>query len=259
MEGKSYLKNEKGKDLCKYIMFSANVDQDGDRYGLIRNMKSAQDGLNAKQSKLQHIIASKRLILSTGAVDDIEKVRAEWARPDGVILTNRPVNEGVKIDDQSFDFAGLSKLLELNIQEIENFGPNPALEGQGGVENSSGKAIALLQQAGMAELGPYILSYRGWKFRVYRALWNAAQQHWKGERWIRVTDDQNLAQFIQINGTGIDPHTGQPSIVNAIGSLDVDIILDEGPDTITAQAISTRPCSRSFHRSPRCCRRPRRM
>jgi hypothetical protein len=45
-------------------MFSANVDQDGDRYGLIRNMKSAQDGLNAKQSKLQHIIASKRLILS---------------------------------------------------------------------------------------------------------------------------------------------------------------------------------------------------
>jgi hypothetical protein len=236
MEGKSYLKNEKGKDLCKYIMFSANVDQDGDRYGLIRNMKSAQDGLNAKQSKLQHIIASKRLILSTGAVDDIEKTRAEWARPDGVIVTNRPVNEGVKTDDQSFDFAGLSKLLELNIQEIENFGPNPALEGQGGVENSSGKAIALLQQAGMAELGPYILSYRGWKFRVYRALWNAAQQHWKGERWIRVTDDQNLAQFIQINGTGIDPHTGMPGIINAIGSLDVDIILDEGPDTITAQA-----------------------
>jgi hypothetical protein len=69
-------------------------------------MKSAQDGLNAKQSKLQHIIASKRLILSQGAVDDIEKVRAEWARPDGVVVTNRPVNEGVKLDDQSFDFAG---------------------------------------------------------------------------------------------------------------------------------------------------------
>jgi hypothetical protein len=30
-EGKSYLKDEKGKDYCKYIMFSGNVDQDGDR------------------------------------------------------------------------------------------------------------------------------------------------------------------------------------------------------------------------------------
>jgi hypothetical protein len=28
-------------------MFSGNVDQDGDRYGFVRNMKSAQDGINA--------------------------------------------------------------------------------------------------------------------------------------------------------------------------------------------------------------------
>jgi hypothetical protein len=90
--------------------------------------------------------------------------------------------------------------LKLNMQEIENFGPNPRLIGQGGVENNSGRAIALLQQAGMAELGPYILAYRGWKIRVYRAIWNAVQQHWKAERWVRVTDDQQLAQYIQING-----------------------------------------------------------
>lgn len=233
-EGRSYLKDEKGKDYCKYIMFSGNVDQDGDRYGFIRNMKSAQDGLNAKQSKLQHIIASKRLILSQGAVDDIEKVRAEWARPDGVVITNRPVNEGVKLDDQSFDFSGLEKLLQLNMQEIENFGPNHALIGQGGVESNSGRAIALLQQAGMAELGPYILAYRGWKIRIYRAIWNAVQQHWKAERWVRVTDDQQLAQYIQINGVQMGP-TG-PTLVNAIGSLDVDIILDEGPDHVNAMA-----------------------
>lgn len=230
MEGKSYLKDEKGKDFCKYIMYSSNVDQDGDRYGFIRNMKSPQDGINARQSKMQHILASRRIILSQGAVDDIEKIRAEWARPDGVVITNRPVNEGVKTDDQSFDFAGWTKLLELNLQEIENFGPNPALIGQG-LESQSGRAIALLQQAGMAELGPYILSYRGWKIRVYRALWNTIQLFWKAERWVRVTDDQNLAQYIQINGiqTGQD---GTPQLVNAIGSLDVDIILDEGPDHI---------------------------
>jgi hypothetical protein len=51
--------------------------------------------------------------------------------------------------------------------EIENFGPNPALIGQG-LEDSSGRAIALLQQAGMAELGPYLSAYKNWKIRVYR-------------------------------------------------------------------------------------------
>lgn len=233
-EGQSPFKDEKGKPTSKYIMFSGGVDQDGDRYGFVRNMKSAQDGLNAKQSKMQHILASKRIFLTRGAVTDIEQVRKEAARPDGVVLLDRPVNEGLKIDDQTFDFTGLGKLLELNIMEIENFGPNHALVGQGGVEKNSGRAIALLQQAGMAELGPFLIAYRGWKIRVYRAIWNAVQQFWKAQRWIRVTDDQQLAQYIQINGLGIDPQTGQPTIVNALGSLDVDIILDEGPDVMNA-------------------------
>ena len=237
MEGKSYLQDEENKDMCRYIMFSGNVDQDGDRYGFVRNLKSAQDGINAKQSKLQHIMASKRIFMTQGAVQDIEVVRREAARPDGVVMVNGTnVNEGIKIDDQSFDFAGWEKLLLLNQNAIDNYGPSYSLIGQqsDGGKNQSGKAIALLQQAGMAQLGPYILGYKGWKVRVYRAIWNAVQRHWKAERWIRVTDDDGLAQFVQINGVEVDPQTGQPAVVNAIGQLDVDIIIDEGPDTITA-------------------------
>lgn len=233
MEGQSYLRDQFGQDECKYIMFSGNVDQDGDRYGFVRNMKSAQDGINAKQSKMQHILASRRLIMTQSAVQDIETARKEWARPDGVVIVN-PGGE-VKADDQTFDFTGCAKLLELNLSEIENFGPNPALIGQG-IENKSGRAISLLQQAGIAELGPYILAYKGWKLRVYRAIWMAIQQHWQGERWIRVTDDDQVAQFIQINGLGVDPSTGMPTMVNAIGQIDVDIIIDEGPDYVNMQA-----------------------
>lgn len=230
-EGQSPYKDEKNKATSKYILFSGNVDQDGDRYGFVRNMKSAQDGINAKHSKVQHIMASKRLMISQGAVDDIEKTRAEWARADGVIVTNRPVNEGIKADDQTFDFTGWTKLLEFSLGQIDGFGPRPELIGEESGAKS-GRAIALRQAAGMAELGPYILAYRGWKVRVYRAIWNAVQRHWKAERYIRVTDDEGLGQFLQINTLQIDPQTGQPTMVNAVGSLDVDIILDEGPDTI---------------------------
>jgi hypothetical protein len=235
MEGKSYLRDQKKKGQCKYVMYSSNVDQDGDRYGFVRNLKWPQDAINARQSKMQHILASRRLILSQGAVQDVEVARREWARPDGVVLVNGAVNEGAKADDQSFDFAGWTKMMEMALAEVENFGPNPALIGQG-IENKSGRAIQLLQQAGMADLGPYLSGFKGWVLRVYRAVFNAVQQHWQAERWIRVTDDDGLAQFIQINGMGVDPQTGQPAIVNALGSLDVDIILDEGPDAVNMQA-----------------------
>lgn len=233
MEGKSYLMDEKNKTECKYIMYSGSVDHDGDRYGFVRNMKSSQDSINFKEAKLNHILASRRLIMSNAAVKDVENARKEWARTDGVIIVN-PGGE-VKADDQSFDFAGWSKLLTESKQEIEGFGPNPQLLGQGS-EQQSGRAISLLQQAGIAELGPYIQGFKGWKVRVYRAVLNAIQRHWTAERYIRVTDDEGLAQFIQINGLQVDPSTGHPNIVNAIGSLDVDVIIDEGPDSINMMA-----------------------
>jgi hypothetical protein len=51
-----------------------------------------------------------------------------------------------------------------------------------------------------------------------------------------VTDDEQLAQFFAVNQVGTDPNTGMPALFNALGSLDVDIILDEGPDAINMQA-----------------------
>jgi hypothetical protein len=232
--GESYLFDEKGKTICRYIMFSCNVDHDGDRYGFVRNMKSAQDEYNARRSRALFTANSRRLIMSQGSVADIERVRQEWSRPDGVVVTNaRTPDEGIKADDATFDFAGQMKLMENAVQELDNYGPNQALIGD--ISNQSGRAIQLLQQAGMAELGPYILGYKGWKLRVYRAIFSAVQRYWTAERFIRVTDSQGLAQFIQINGAGMDPRTGMPVMVNAVGELDVDIIMDEGQDTINAQ------------------------
>lgn len=234
-EGESYFFDEKKKTICRYIMFACNVDHDGDRYGMVRNMKFTQDSLNFKHSKMNHMLASKRLFITKGAVDNIERTRTEAARADGVVVVNgKTVADGIKTDDQTFDFAGLAKLLDEDKQELDNYGPNQALIGD--MTNTSGRAIQLLQQAGMAELGPYILGWRGWKIRVYRALFNAVQRYWKAPRYIRVTDSEEVEQFIQINGVGIDPQTGFPAMVNALGSLDVDIILDEGTDHVNAQA-----------------------
>jgi hypothetical protein len=234
MQGISPFHDEKGKTFPRFLMFSANVDHDGDRYGFIRNLKSAQDEINMRRSKALQLLNSRRVISEKGAVDDIEVARREWAKPDGWVETN----PGLKMepDDAASkaDFSGQLEMLQEAKTEIENFGPNPALIGQG-LEDSSGRAIALLQQAGMAELGPYLSAYKNWKIRVYRCIWNIITEHWKAERWIRVTDDQNVAQFFQINKLQVDQF-GHPAIANAIGSMDVDFIIDEGPDSINMQA-----------------------
>ena len=231
--GLSEFHDERGQTICKFIAFSANVDHDGDRYGFVRNLKSPQDEINARRSKALHQVNTRRVIASQDAVLDVEAARKEWARPDGWVVVNRL--DGIQPDDASrqADLSAQLQFLEESKAEIENMGFNPALIGTG-TDKLSGKAIQLQQQAGIAELGPYILAYRGWKLRVYRAVWNAIQQYWTAERWVRVTDDMGLAQFIQVNGMQMDPY-GMPALVNHLGSLDVDIILDEGPDTITLQ------------------------
>lgn len=233
--GQSFLQDEKGRDECRFIMWSSFVDQDGDRYGFHRNMKSLVDEVNQRNSKALHLLAMRRIIMEKGAVDDPEQTRREAVRPDGLMIVNPTMRFEFEDAKNLADMRAQLDMKEAARTELENFGPNPALVGQG-VESKSGRAIELLQQAGLAELGPYIISYKGWKIRVYRAIWNAIRQYWKAERWIRVTDANGEQQPVPINGVEVDPITQMQTIVNRIGALDVDIIIDEGPDTVNMMA-----------------------
>jgi hypothetical protein len=235
-EGKSPFFDEDEKSQHKYEMFSAYIDQDNDRYGFVRDLKPLNQEMNMRSSKALYTMLSRRIIAPAGAFDDIEVARREAARADGVVVYN-PGAEKPEFDDTARQAETAAQLeFKRDVQaDFESFGPNIAVTGEG-LENSSGRAIHLLQQSGLADLGPFIQSYRGWKIRVYRKMWNAIQRHWTGERWIRVTDDDEIKHFIEINGVGIDPMTGEPTLVNAIGELDVDIVMDEGPDQINVQA-----------------------
>lgn len=233
--GQSYLQDEKGVDICRFIVYRSFVDQDGDSYSFFRNMRSLVDEINQRNSKALHLLSMRRIKMTEGAVRDVEILRREASRPDGVII-HAPGTE-LEFDDAKTlaDMRGQLEMKQAAQTDLENFGPNPALLGQG-VENKSGRAIALLQQAGIAELGPFILSNRNWKIRIYRAIWNAIKRYWTAERWIRVTDAQGEQQSIQINAQQVDPMTGMMQMVNQIGALDVDVKIDEGPDAINMQA-----------------------
>ena len=227
-QGVSPFLDERRRPMNRFIMFSANVDHDGDRYGFVRNFKGPQDEINQRRSKALFISNSRRLIADKGAVDNVETARREWSRPDGYVEKNPGRN--IVPEDRSEDLAPQLQLMQDARQEIQSF----ANIGAGQLmtdmpRDFSGVAVNYIQRAGVAELGSFFLNYEDWKERLYKAIWNVASRTWTQERWIRVTTNQGLAQFIQLNGMGMN-QWGQPMLMNAIGEISVEMTMDEGPD-----------------------------
>jgi hypothetical protein len=228
--GESPFYDENGRSICKFRVFSAYIDDEGDRYGFVRNMKGPQDAMNQHRSKAMHIMNTRQIIARRGAFADIEKARREAARPDGVIEFDGSADD-FRIDQPSQEFIQQTQYFQDAKDEIENFGPNQALLGTN-MSASSGRAIAMMQQSGLAELGPFLKNLRMWKLDLYRAIWTNSKRYMTAEKMIRLTGDAQAAQFIEVNKLQIDEY-GQPVIVNQLGAIDVDIRMEEGPDTET--------------------------
>lgn len=231
-EGESPFFDDKGRSLCKFNPFSYAIDQDGDRYGMVRDLKGPQDAINQHRSKSVWIMNARQVIAKRGALDDVELARKEAMRPDGVIEFNGDPGD-FRFDQPAQEFLQQTQYFADAKAEIENFGPNIALVGTQ-VTAKSGRAMAMMQQSGLAEIGPFLGHFRQWRLRTYRMIWWTVKRYWSSQRWLRVTDDEEAAQFIEVNRLTID-EMGQPVIVNALGQLDVDVTLDEGPDTENVQ------------------------
>jgi hypothetical protein len=229
MSGDSPFYNERNQSISKFFAFANQIDIDGDHYGFIRRLRGPQDAMNQHRSKSIHIMNTRQLKIKDGAVDDVEVTRREAARPDGTLVYHGD-SKDLEIIQPDQEFLMQTQYYKDAKDEIDNFGPNQMLAMAG--QNTSGRAYNMAQQAGLAELGPFLKNFRMWKLAQYRAAWCAAQRYWTSERFLRVTADEELAQFMQINGVELDAY-GRPQLVNALGQIDVDIHIDEGPDTET--------------------------
>ena len=233
-------------DTCHpYKAWSPYVGEDATRYGMIRDLKYLQDEVNKRAQKALHLLTVRQIQYEKGAVSDIERARRELAKPDGLIETNKGFLFNAL--EQTAQIQGNLEMMQDAKMDINNNGPNPALQGKG-VEQQSGRAILAQQNSGMAELSPVYERMREWKLQVYHHDWSLARKFYTDDRYVRITGNGQAVQHLQINApTGqIDPQTGQPVLQNQIAEMDVDIILDEGPDTVTMreeliEQLSDRP------------------
>lgn len=247
--------DEDGVPDCPYVAWSPYVDETGCRYGVVRDLKSIQDEINHRRSRFLHWLQVKQLFYQTGMLGDgddgdIDRMRKELSKPDGLIQINGEWGKDIGIIDVSQDMRGQAELLTEAKAELDGMGPNPALLGQGpGVDAASGRALLAQRDSGMTELSPVFDRLRDWKLRVYRKIYGRMKSAWTGEKWIRITDDPDAPMFMGLNQFGINPQTQQIQAASMVptpgggfeevpgmfSEIDVDIILEEGPDVITMQ------------------------
>lgn len=248
--GPSPYRDDKGKSDCELRFQSAYVDRDNNRFGLVRELISLQDAINKRNSKALHQLNTAQVVTTSAAIagQDPEKLRREVARPDGFIVLN-PLTGNL---DQNFSFNTRTDLAQaqfLLLQEAKNSidlkGPNATAMGDKaqGSAAASGKAIIASQQGGMVSLGDLLDNLRHLDKQVFRAIWFRIRQYWNAEKWIRVTDDEQNTKWVGIN---VDPMQVQmqaaqnpkmaqmiSGVVRSVAELDCDIIIDEGPDSVT--------------------------
>jgi hypothetical protein len=248
-EGPSPYLDHKGRPDCPIEAQSAYVDRNNARYGVVRDMRGPQDEINKRRSKLLHLLSVSQVQVSKDAFAGLaegsaELARAEAARPDGAIPAGW---EKVSTAEMA---RGQLELLAESKSEMERMGPNPAILGRQG-EDQSGRALLARQQAGLVELALLYGGLEDWELRVYRQMWARAKQFWREPMYIRVLDDEDAPRFVGLNGAPPAPQpqqpgqppgmaqpqqpqtAGQPNVLgykNALAEMDVDIILDTTPD-----------------------------
>lgn len=267
-EGDSPYVDNKRRSLCPMEMQSAYVDREGMRYGIVRDMIYPQDAVNMRESKLLHMLNTRQTMAAKGVVD-ARKVKTELSKANGHVewdadaVTDLPA--GMKPFDiipQSDQISGQFALLQESKQEIDLMGANSGLAGKDQTASQSGRAILARQQGGMIEIAPLTDGLSDFTRRVYRQIWWRIRQLWRAEKWVRVTDDERNVRFVGFNRPvtladkigemppemqaaairqmGLmpgDPRLSQVvGVQNPVEEMDVDIILEEVPDTVTMEA-----------------------
>jgi len=246
--------DEKGVPQCDIVATSCYIDRENNRYGVARRHISPQDEINKRRSKALHLLNSKQVIVEDGAVPDEAQARREVAKPDGFIKVNPKMR--FEFVDQPELVQGQFQLLQEAKNEIDASGINPALEGD--AQAPSGRAQEMLTAAGLSEMSKAFKGLKSWRLAVYRQVWYRIRQFWTEERWIRVTDDEKNLRWVALNKPltlaeqmqqraeagepvqMLDPNDPmgqqQVGVQNALAELDVDLILEDAPDSITIQS-----------------------
>lgn len=227
---------------------SCYIDRENQRYGEVRDLRSPQDAINKRESKLLHLANSRQVQASDpdfAMAVDPDQARKEAARPDGVIP---PGYQIVQTTDMS---SGQALLLQSARMFMQRIGQNPGVLAAQSA-SASGRAQQMRQAAGMTDSAMTLGGLARFELQVFRACWERCKQYWTAPDYVRVTGDEQAPEFVGINQPimgqqpaivagpdGMPMQTMQPVVLgyeNALAEMNVDIEIDSVPDTANLAA-----------------------
>ncbi|HEV2816707.1 MAG TPA: hypothetical protein VGW40_05750 [Allosphingosinicella sp.] len=251
--GPSEYRDDAGRTICPIEAVSYEVKQNGDRYGYVRNMIPLQDGINSRNSKLLHLVNHRQVkLVDQSGASNKSVAKTEAAKADGAIPFGWEVLPAPDLAQ------GQMLILQQTQAELDRMAPTPAVLGRSGSASESGRARAMLLQAGLTELVRGLGRLEGLDTRLYRQAWFRARQFFTDEMEVRITSDARAPEFIKINTpvlgpvpvpvmgpdgqpiinpvTGLpvmDVKIGQVGTQNSVAEMDVDIEVSSVPDQTT--------------------------
>ncbi len=219
-----------------YIPFFAyRQDSDLTPYGVIRDMMSPQEEINARRSRLHFDLANNKLVVDEDALTDPKRTRLEWNRPDAFITLNpNRRNLGAEafrpITNTETSAIQFQLLQEAKGNMREATGVFAELQGLSAGPNQSGAAIRELAEQSQQSMSTNMQNYRYSRRECAERLLNLVEAD-IGDQEMQVEvegDMRHARRSIFLNQTQSDG-----MVNNRVTMLRKHVALSESPSSPT--------------------------
>lgn len=178
-------------------IWSYRRGRDGMPYGMIRYMKDLQDDINKRASKAQFILSSNKIIMDEGAVEDVNKLAEEVARPDGII--EKKVGKQLEINaDRELAPAHL-QLMQQSMSMVQSAsGVTDELMGRK-TNAISGVAVQARQEQGSLATAKIFDNLRLAEQIRGEKLLSMMEQFYTEQKQFRITNMRGTPEYIDVN------------------------------------------------------------
>jgi hypothetical protein len=192
-------------------------------YGVVRKRRDGQEEYNKRRSKALHILNTRRIRMTKGAVEDIETVRQEAARPDGILEFEQ--GHTLEIDTDVNLAQAQIELMNVAAREIEE-GMGVTDENMGRQGNAiSGKAIINRQTQGTTVQATLMDNHRMASQLEGEITMMLIEQFMTESKTVRIIGKDSKPEFVKINQ---DPDT-------MLAETKADFVLASVDQTVSAR------------------------
>lgn len=239
--------SEYGSKRLPYVPFWGYREDDTRApYGIVRDMLSLQDEINARRRKLLALLASKRVMVDSDALDheynDISDLETEAAQPNmlAVLNPNRRNANAISIEtDLALSTQQYTVMLESQQAIQETAGVYNSMLGKADGAKS-GTAISSLVEQGTTNQGDINDNFRYSRRIVGQLALDLVTQDLTGREVKVIAEEASRKKIIILGKPVIDPQTGIEYRENDVSKLTGKVTLADIPSTpaYRAQAMT---------------------